>query len=306
MMQEYLHQGLIRKDEVMGRLTLKTGKGIPNNPPNSPLKVRVDAYIKGLVDMYRTSTGANKPQSENQKMPAMLIQTHKCEDYDRAMNGRGLAIWTDDEKTDDKLEKLVSSLETQQRVSPRKKQINETDGPLTEKPNKPDFVPKKILPRPKVASDHPTRQELIDIPDLEAVKKALEQPIKEIPMTGDKAQFEKSQESRPSIADPAPPIQQAIKSQAEDPKLVDEVVEFLKKGRWTEITPVHILAVSPIVRARIINYLHGQKVEVNTLLDRAVVMFQANRIVGQQSLPVREIEVEFPNGIKEMAILGWV
>jgi len=203
-MQEYLHQGLIRKDEVMGRLTLKTGEGIPNNPPNSPLKVRVDAYIKGLVDMYRTSTGANKPQSENQKMPAMLIQTHKCEDYDRAMNGRGLAIWTDDEQTDDELRNLVSSLETQRRVSPRKKQINEADGPLTEKPNKLDFVPKKILPRPKAVNPNPIRKELVEIPDLEGTKKLIEEATPEISENETKIRTKQPQDSRPSMADPAP------------------------------------------------------------------------------------------------------
>src|ERR1700744_4988167 len=52
----------------------------------------------------------------------------------------------------------------------------------------------------------------------------------------------------------ATPLRHAFKSAVENPVLVDKVLDLLEQGRLSKLTPVHILAVSPVIRVRIVNY----------------------------------------------------
>ena len=138
-------------------------------------------------------------------------------------------------------------------------------------------------------------------PEVAPIKEARESQVNDVPLKQIlcKPADQTSVEDR-TLPNPAPPIKQVVRSEAEDPKLIEEVIGLLIKGRWNAIAPAHILAVSPVIRAKVINYLWGHKVEVNHLLDRASVMNESNKIVGHISLPVREVEVELPRNIKTM------
>jgi hypothetical protein len=116
-------------------------------------------------------------------------------------------------------------------------------------------------------------------------------------------------EDRREIAKPfaghnrATPFCQAYRSPAKDPELIDEVKNMLLSANLSGLTVKHMLAVSPVLRASLVNKLRSQPVEVHHLLDLVPVLHQDSRIVGRKSLPLREIQVRFANGTKEMAVL---
>lgn len=95
----------------------------------------------------------------------------------------------------------------------------------------------------------------------------------------------------------------ANKSQAEDQKLIDELLKMLMNGRLTEITPAHVLAASPVIRTYLINFLKNQRVEVGHFAQSFEEGNHLNKIVSEDSLPLGEIEVLINNQIAERGVI---
>lgn len=273
LMQSYLEKGIIKRDEQTRRLVLRTGEPIPSDPPNSTLQVRVDTHIKKVAAMYQemvvdSAFTRSEPQASTlffEKVPTLQAEAREP-----------MRLTTENTFSSMELRELVQAIER-----PPKKVITRHEMTTRSmESTKPKEAPKQILKPPRAPINN---------------KSLKEEPTKVIEAPND---------SPPKVMDmQGAPIRHVIKSPAENPKLIEEVIQFLKQGKLSEVTPAHIYAASPEVRAKIINYLRGQKVEVHHLLDRTSVMYAENKIVGAKSLPLRELEVTFPNGFIERSIL---
>jgi hypothetical protein len=109
-----------------------------------------------------------------------------------------------------------------------------------------------------------------------------------------------------------------IKSAAEKPELIDDLVDKLLKGNLNLATPEHVLAASPVIRHRISEYLRAHRVEnkaanqlwvkeeeslVNTGHFAETDETQEEHVVGVDSLALREVDVTLNHSITESAVL---
>jgi hypothetical protein len=296
--QSYEEKGFIKKDPTTNRFVMGTGEQIPSYPPNTPLKTRIDAHMKRAAAMYQAFAASVPVEEKNVSASTLLIETSFEKD---------LSVLTqeirnvDDQGFQDSLEELnnlVAAIETQNQraiknthpMKTRSKPAENTDSNAKSGGATKEDPPVKILKRDErtVSAD---KQSLLD--GFERNK----QP----PINRSKEISEKPKVTPANNA--SGPLRYGFKSPAENPQLMDETLAMLKEGRLSQITPAHILSVSPYLRAQTINYLRGQKVEVHSLLNVTSVMQQNPKIVGLKSLPLREVEVSFQGGIKERGVL---
>jgi hypothetical protein len=108
-----------------------------------------------------------------------------------------------------------------------------------------------------------------------------------------------------------PTPQYRYQSNAEDQRLINELVSWLWQGTLTQITPAHIYAASLAVRKEIAECLRVRRVEVSSYeephdsqLTPAESLTPPKPCLTYQpepeySLLVQEIDINFPNGISE-------
>jgi hypothetical protein len=73
--QEYEAKNYVKRDNN-NRLVMHNGEPIPNTPLNSPLKAKIDAYMRKMTTMYQTGPW-NQPSTS---IPALLIETSLVND----------------------------------------------------------------------------------------------------------------------------------------------------------------------------------------------------------------------------------
>lgn len=280
-LQGYIERGLIRHDPDTRRwLMVSSGEPVPSEPANIPMVERVNNKLREQKERTSAAYQATQELSAAPKdqVQSYLIET-RLDEYFRgdvatghseARNGESeLKTWF---STDEDLQELVSGLDEQRKQGVRTRSMGQYV-----KPEGPTQSQKTIL---KKSSGNSQATE----------------PKVGIPAVADDSQHL-------TFPDRSPPLRYAYKSPAEDPELVEEVLKMLNEGRLGEITPAHLLAVAPVIRAKMINYLRGQRVEVNHLMDKSTNQHKINKVVGVKSLPLREIEVTLPNGVQERAVL---
>jgi hypothetical protein len=83
---------------------------------------------------------------------------------------------------------------------------------------------------------------------------------------------------------------------------MDELIKSILNQKLTDITTAHILAVSPGVRAYLLNYLRTQKVEVHHL-EQLEEQNKNETIVAEESIKLREIDVVLNGSVQVKAVI---
>jgi len=292
-LMKYKEDKKVKEDPQTGKLVMGTGEFIPATPYGAPLKQRVDSHIKAMQTLYQSYAMESKPREDTYE--ALYIETffqnpkddqlENTEDYDRWSE---YDTWTGNQNSEENTHELICALEQYKKKIVQKKLGDSSNG----KPGGgKSHSPPSILKRPEVREPRP-----LPVPRIEEIK---ESEAKKPDIEVAKPEMKQSYQTPAKYGSFRP----TYKSPAEDPELIEEVKNMITCANLTGITVKHILAVSPVLRAAIINKLRSQRVEVHHLLDLAPVLNLDKRIVGHKSLPLREIQVTFPNGTKEMAVL---
>jgi hypothetical protein len=295
-LMKYKEDGKVKLDPLTGRIIMGTGEMIPPTPYGTPLKHRVDLHIKSRQALYQSFT-VDETNRTDETYPAMFVETYFTNPNEVAHKHPGEVSrkkeyddWVKNDKDEDSMYELVYALDQYKRN--KEQEAGGKNMPRTGA--RVNVTPKSILKKP---TERPIPPETT--PRIEEIA---EDKVTEPKPTEERREIREVTKPFPGH-NRATPIRQAYKSQAEDPELIDEVKEMVMSSNLTGLTVKHLLAVSPIIRATLVNKLRSQRVEVNHLLDLAPAFHLDNRIVGHKSLPLREIQVSFANGTKAMAVL---
>ena len=294
-LMKYKEDKKVKDDPQTGKLVMGTGEYIPATPYGTPLKQRVDSHIKAMQTLYQSYAMESKPREET--YDAMYIETffqnptddqsETAEDQDKRNEYDN---WADSHKSEETAYDLICALEQYKDKVTQKRTGETSKGKPGGGNNQP---PRSILKRPLAEVREPRP---LPVPRIEEIIDS--EPKKSIPEVP-------KQEMKSTYPSPAKygSFKPAYKSPAEDPELIEEVKKMVSSANLSGITVRHLLAVSPVIRADLINRMRSQRVETHHLMALTSAYHQDRRIVGEKSLPLREAQVTFPNGTKEMAVL---
>lgn len=122
----------------------------------------------------------------------------------------------------------------------------------------------------------------------------------------------------PSTSTPTPPTtirpplpRYKYQSPIEDPAILGEVVDMILMGKLNEIQTKHLLAISPLLRAKIVELLKPQRMDLasvnNLTFDQSVHLVEPNLhgdvIVANHALPLQEVATIVNGQFKEWGVL---